>query len=84
MVMAEAARNVANLALLRDVAKAVAFYQRALTIDPEHIESAARNDRTIRLVRRQVRLSQVPARRLHRHPFFSVGPQHIVVNRADI
>ncbi len=39
-MMAEAARNVANLALLRDVAKAVAFYRKALAAEPEHAETA--------------------------------------------
>jgi tetratricopeptide (TPR) repeat protein len=38
--MAEAARNVANLALLRDVTKAVAFYRKALAGDPQHAETA--------------------------------------------
>jgi tetratricopeptide (TPR) repeat protein len=38
--MAEAARNVANLALLRDVSKAVSFYRKALDSDPEHSETA--------------------------------------------
>ena len=38
--MAEAARNVANLALLRDIAKAASFYRKALAIDPEHAETA--------------------------------------------
>ena len=38
--MAEAARNVANLALLRDVAKAVSFYRKALAVEPEHVETA--------------------------------------------
>jgi hypothetical protein len=38
--MAEAARNVANLALLRDVTKAVVFYRKALAGDPEHAETA--------------------------------------------
>lgn len=38
--MAEAARNVANLALLRDVAKAVSFYDKALAAEPEHAETA--------------------------------------------
>jgi tetratricopeptide (TPR) repeat protein len=37
---AEAARNVANLALLRDVAKAVSFYRKALAVEPEHAETA--------------------------------------------
>ncbi|MBK6971830.1 MAG: toll/interleukin-1 receptor domain-containing protein [Sterolibacteriaceae bacterium] len=37
--MAEAARNVANLALLRDVTKAVAFYRKALAEEPEHAET---------------------------------------------
>ena len=39
-VMAEAARNVANLALLRDVRKAVAFYRKALVVEPAHAETA--------------------------------------------
>ncbi len=38
--MAEAARNVANLALLRDVAKAVAFYRKALAGDPQDAGTA--------------------------------------------
>ena len=38
--MAEAARNVANLALLRDVAKAVFFYRKAMAVDSEHAETA--------------------------------------------
>jgi hypothetical protein len=38
--MAEAARNVANLALLRDVAKAVAFYRKALELEADHVETA--------------------------------------------
>ncbi len=38
--MAEAARNVANLALLHDVAKAVFFYGKALAAEPEHAETA--------------------------------------------
>ena len=38
--MAEAARNVANLALLRDVAKAVAFYRKALELETDHVETA--------------------------------------------
>jgi tetratricopeptide (TPR) repeat protein len=38
--MAEAARNVANLALLHDVAKAVAFYRKALAVDPDDAETA--------------------------------------------
>jgi tetratricopeptide (TPR) repeat protein len=38
--MAEAARNVANLALLRDVAKAVAFYRKALELETDHAEAA--------------------------------------------
>jgi tetratricopeptide (TPR) repeat protein len=37
---AEAARNVANLALLRDVSKAVAFYQKAQEAEPTHAETA--------------------------------------------
>ena len=37
---AEAARNVANLALLRDVGKAVSFYRKALEAEPEHAETA--------------------------------------------
>jgi tetratricopeptide (TPR) repeat protein len=36
---AQAARNVANLALLRDVSKAVSFYRKALAIEPEHAET---------------------------------------------
>jgi hypothetical protein len=40
--MAEAARNVANLALFRDVTKAVAFYREALNAEPEHAETARR------------------------------------------
>jgi tetratricopeptide (TPR) repeat protein len=38
--MAEAARNVANLALLRDVTKAMSFYRKALDVDPEDAETA--------------------------------------------
>ena len=38
--MAEAARSVANLALLRDVSRAVSFYRKALEADPEHAETA--------------------------------------------
>ncbi|HZL67005.1 MAG TPA: toll/interleukin-1 receptor domain-containing protein [Candidatus Limnocylindrales bacterium] len=38
--MAEAARNVANLALLRDVAKAVAFYRKALELESDHMMTA--------------------------------------------
>ena len=38
--MAEAACNVANLALLRDVTKAVVFYRKALAGDPEDTETA--------------------------------------------
>lgn len=38
--MAEVARNVANLALLRDVVKAVSFYRKALEDEPEHAETA--------------------------------------------
>jgi tetratricopeptide (TPR) repeat protein len=37
--MAEAARNVANLALLRDVTKAVVFYRKGLAADPQHAET---------------------------------------------
>ena len=37
---AEAARNVANLALMRDVAKAVSFYRKAIAIEPENSETA--------------------------------------------
>ncbi|HTS51732.1 MAG TPA: tetratricopeptide repeat protein, partial [Burkholderiales bacterium] len=37
---AGAARNVANLALVRDVTKAVRFYRRALDVDPEDSETA--------------------------------------------
>ena len=37
--MVEAARNVANLALSRDVAKAVTFYRKALEIEPGHAET---------------------------------------------
>jgi len=37
--MAEAARNVANLALLRDVTKAVVFYRKALEVETEHAET---------------------------------------------
>lgn len=37
--MVEAARNVANLALSRDVIKAVKFYRKALQIEPEHAET---------------------------------------------
>jgi tetratricopeptide (TPR) repeat protein len=37
---AVAARNVANLALLRDVTKAVAFYQKALEFEADHVETA--------------------------------------------
>ena len=37
---AEAARSVANLALLRDVSKAVSFYRKALEADPDHGETA--------------------------------------------
>jgi len=36
---AEAARNVANLALLRDVTRAVAFYREALELAPDHAET---------------------------------------------
>src|SRR5271166_3880171 len=38
--MAEAARNVANLALLRDVTKAATFYRKALELEPGHAETA--------------------------------------------
>jgi tetratricopeptide (TPR) repeat protein len=38
--MADAARGVANLALLRDVTKAVLFYRKALEADPEDTETA--------------------------------------------
>lgn len=38
--MAEAARNVANLALLHDVTKAVRFYRKALNAAPKHGETA--------------------------------------------
>jgi len=38
--MAEAARNVANLAMLRDVAKAVTFYRKALDVEPQRAETA--------------------------------------------
>jgi tetratricopeptide (TPR) repeat protein len=38
--MAEAARNVANIALLRDVAKAVAFYRKALELETDRVETA--------------------------------------------
>ena len=37
---AEAARNVANLALLHDVAKSVRFYRKALEAEPEDAETA--------------------------------------------
>jgi tetratricopeptide (TPR) repeat protein len=37
--MAEAARNVANLAMLRDVTKAAAFYRKALDAQPDHAET---------------------------------------------
>ena len=37
--MAEAARNVANLALLHDVAKAVRFYRKALAAEPDDPET---------------------------------------------
>lgn len=39
--MVESARNVANLALLRDVKKAVRFYRKALEADPEDVESGS-------------------------------------------
>ena len=38
--MAVAARNVANLALTRDVAKAVTFYRKAVAADPVHADTA--------------------------------------------
>jgi TIR domain len=38
--MAEAARNVANLALLHDVTKAVAFLSEGLAVDPDDAETA--------------------------------------------
>ncbi len=38
--MADAARNVANLALQRDINKAVTFYRKALAADPQHAETA--------------------------------------------
>ena len=38
--MAEAARHVANLALMRDVVKAVSFYRKALDAEPEDAETA--------------------------------------------
>jgi tetratricopeptide (TPR) repeat protein len=38
--MSESARNVANLALLRDVGKAVVFYRKALAANPEDAETA--------------------------------------------
>ncbi len=38
--MAEAARNVANLAVLRDVTKAATFYRKALELEPGHAETA--------------------------------------------
>jgi len=38
--MAAAARNVANLALVRDIVKAVSFYRKALEAEPEHVETA--------------------------------------------
>ena len=37
--MADAARNVANLALLRDVSKAARFYRKALEVQPQHTET---------------------------------------------
>lgn len=37
--MAEAARNVANLAMMRDVTKAAAFYRKALDAQPDHAET---------------------------------------------
>ncbi|WP_159462981.1 toll/interleukin-1 receptor domain-containing protein, partial [Caballeronia telluris] len=37
--MVEAARNVANLALLHDLTKAVSFYRKALVIEPEQAET---------------------------------------------
>jgi len=39
-IQAKAARNVANLALLRDVRKAVSFYRKALEAEPGHAETA--------------------------------------------
>ena len=39
--MAEAARNVANLALLHDVTRAAAYYRKALAADPAHAEDGA-------------------------------------------
>ncbi len=39
---ADAARDVANLALLRDVTKAVAFYRKALELEPDHAETACK------------------------------------------
>jgi len=39
-LMAEAARNVANLALLRDVGKAATFYERALAVEPDDADTA--------------------------------------------
>ena len=38
--MADAARNVANLAMLRDVGKAAAFYQKALDAQPDDADTA--------------------------------------------
>lgn len=38
--MAEAARNVANLAFVRDVGKAATFYEKALALEPDHAETA--------------------------------------------
>ena len=38
--MAEAARNVANLAMLHDVTKAVRFYRKALEVQPDHADTA--------------------------------------------
>lgn len=38
--MAEAARNVANLAMLRDVSKAVRFYRKALEAQPDYADTA--------------------------------------------
>lgn len=44
---AEAARNVANLALLRDVAKAADYYRKALDAEPEHAETARQLGQTL-------------------------------------
>jgi tetratricopeptide (TPR) repeat protein len=37
--MAEAARNVGNLALMHDITKAVTFYRKAWALEPEHAET---------------------------------------------